>query len=360
MSSNEHLKPIFANCVNVTMLTRIAAVLLVLWLLTFRRVQTAPMERHDDSALQAIHSGFRLPEPGQHWPTPPSPSSTDSDRFFPGPWHSTPSSTPLNSFHEPLSWALDVDTPSAELEDVDFDILRALSADFAQYSSSSNQPSVEPSAGLTGAMPTSETSGAQRPQVTIPASRPARTKLRPSPQKAAAIERHRVRNAAIRTRIGWPEPSVFSRLDHYAPFRSPKKQLTFADSPLIPARIIDAFGGKLRWVSLSRDMLTKVTFHDRSPYKMYSRRLPLAFQQHDVRWSVHMTQHNVPIRQEGLTRGTSLHGKPYYAFWGVPEDVESEFLPVVHYGAGVLEKEDNEAVDRRLRSLIEELEGRAA
>lgn len=235
--------------------------------------------------------------------------------------------------HQPPAWALDFSTPPAELEPADFEILRALSDDLSQPPPTA--PHGESEGGNDHPLPRSQ-----------------RSLVDPN----IAIARQKSTSSIIRARIGHPEPSSLTSLPYYEPFRDHHRHLTHGGPPHVPSRIVDAFGGKLRWIppSTSRAALMPSNWHDRSPYKLYSRRLPLRTEQDGQRLWVHMTQHNLPPRAGGLTQGTELHGRPYYGFWGVSEELQGEFLPVVFYGLGTLERQDNEAVDRRLAPLIEE------
>ncbi|KAF6767475.1 hypothetical protein PSEUBRA_005090 [Kalmanozyma brasiliensis GHG001] len=243
-----------------------------------------------------------------------------------------------HSSHRPAAWALDFSTPPADMEPADFEILRALSADFS---------SPDPTASH------DESQGSNN----LP--RPGSTASLVDTDNA--IARHKATTSIVRGRIGHPEPYTLTLLPYYAPFRDHHRSLTHDDSPQIPSRIVNAFGGKLRWfpATTSRETLVPHNWHNRSPYNLYSRRLPIAIHKDGERLSVHMTQHNVPPRTAGLTQGTEFWRKPYYGFWGLPEKPEGDLLPIVFYGLGTLETQDNEAVDRHLAPLIQELEGKA-
>ncbi|KAF6767474.1 hypothetical protein PSEUBRA_005089 [Kalmanozyma brasiliensis GHG001] len=317
------------------MLIQAAGALLILELLAIRFVQAALIGSNNDDDTHKTDSWSPSLGHQQPWP-PQKPSSSSSSEVLDG-WR--PIDLHVSNdphLHQPLNWALDSTTQPTGLQDVDFDILHALSADLSRPSSS-HLP-VEP--GQTA--PSDPTSASPHSFTSIAQPEAKRPRVPPPPDLAAAIASQRVKSAAIRKRMRWPEPRSFSHLVSYPPFRSVARQLSSDTSPEIASRIVAAFAGKLQWVPLSRDTSLQTIFRDRTPYKLYSRRLPIRMERQGTSWSVHMTQHNVPLRREGLTQGTPLHGKPYYGFWGLPEDVSSGSVPAVFYGSGILEKDSGE------------------
>lgn len=97
------------------------------------------------------------------------------------------------------------------------------------------------------------------------------------------------------------------------------------------------FDGRLRWVNLDEAPKIWDTLRRKSPLYSPSRRVPsvtIGTPEGGLLW-LHVTEHGSG-KPSFKTEGTVLENRPFYAFWGFPNEVTTDGKSMQYYGIGLL------------------------
>ncbi|GAC93045.1 hypothetical protein PHSY_000606 [Pseudozyma hubeiensis SY62] len=303
----------------------------------FSEITDAHGASHNNEAPASIHHDLGSTQSSFQWQG--SPSSSGQAQSWRGPATSSPS-TPHNLVHSPQ-----------EISQADLDFLHRIlseTEDRIEPSGDSQQPS---NVGIIA----SRSSQDQR-------QRPRRSRMNSLPIRASVKDTTGYFTSGPtpkrKTLRRWPEPEFLNRISYQPGTRFDGGQLgnlvMDAKSGLVSDLSSRLFAGKLHVVDDPvLNYLRADLFYKKWPIERPSRRLPLVTTTaaDGTKLRIHMTLHNSSTSSKYL-KGTVLQDRPYYMVYGVPELLRAKDNPIVYYGAGYLDPEDNSEVDSHFSSVL--------
>ncbi|KAF6767605.1 hypothetical protein PSEUBRA_006047 [Kalmanozyma brasiliensis GHG001] len=180
----------------------------------------------------------------------------------------------------------------------------------------------------------------------------------PAMMDPRSIDSRVIKNAGIRDWIGWPGPKLLPQLGLWRPLgeHGVSGILSFEESEEPRDRINAAlFANKLKWVDYDK-VWTRLPrrWHNRMPIHRLNQRLPFVYSRPSdgKQLRVYMIESNLQRKASSVLHGTPLESAPLYTFWSIPQHASGK-VDVSLLGVGYLNLADNEAVDERVRAVLD-------
>lgn len=278
-----------------------------------------------------------------------SPQSPEKHSTLPGP-HIVNEHTPLASTHSGKNMP-DMETSlghlplERELDQSDFAFLDSIASELSERERSINPNDAaqrSPASAL----------GAQL-QSSPRAREPATGK-----RARNTVQDQTSRSVRLRKKQNWPAPRVFSELESFPELRKQGvyARLSYTEDPGLRSRIDSVFANKIHWVDLKSLPISEYNFRKRMPTLHVHSRVPSVqtVDKNGQRFGIYMTEHNIlkDKRHTGLDR-SPLQDVPHFMFWKVADNIKGVHNEIEYLGTGYINKEDNGAVDRHVRGLLE-------